>query len=108
VHASTKHPIAWDMRARERDFTRAAERFLAAVKDGTLIHNGDPRLREHVLNARRRPNRHGLSFGKEHRESARKVDALAAAVLARLAWLDYQALPAHKQRKRKRGGAAFY
>jgi phage terminase large subunit-like protein len=108
VNATTDHPIAWDMRSREKAFTRAAERLHDAVTEGAFIHNGDARLREHALNARRRPNRHGVSFGKEHRESARKVDALAAAVLARLAWLDYLALPPSKQRKRKRGGAAFY
>lgn len=109
ARATTHHPIAWDMRSRDRDFTRAAERFHDAVTEGKLTHDGDPRLREHVLNARRRPNRHGLSFGKEHRESARKVDAAAAAVLARLAWLDYLALPETKQRRPKRSGrAAFY
>jgi hypothetical protein len=37
------------------------------------------------LNARRRPNRYGLSFGKEARESPNKVDAFAAAQLADMA-----------------------
>lgn len=108
TNATARHPIAWDMRSRDKDFTRAAERFHDAVETGSLVHNGDPRLREHALNARRRPNRHGLSFGKEHRESARKVDAVAAAVLARLAWLDYTALPPSKQRRKRSGAAAFY
>lgn len=109
VAATTKHPIAWDMRSHERDFTIAAERYHDAIATETLIHNGNVTLREHTLNARRRPNRHGVSFGKENRESARKVDALAAAVLSRLAWLDYQALPPTKQRKAQREQrAAFY
>jgi hypothetical protein len=49
---------------------------------------GTPVLRRHALNARRRPNRWGVSFGKEHRESPRKVDELAAGTLARLARQD--------------------
>lgn len=109
VAATTKHPVAWDMRSHERDFTVAAERYHDAITTGTLVHDGNVTLREHTLNARRRPNRTGVSFGKEHRESARKVDALAAAVLSRLAWLDYQALPPTKQRKAQREQrAAFY
>jgi hypothetical protein len=47
-----------------------------------------------------------VSFGKEHRESARKVDALAALILARMARRAYLALPERKQR-RKRSRAAF-
>ena len=108
VHATTKHSIAWDMRSRTKDITRACERFCDAVSEAALIHDHDPRLTEHVLNARRRPNNFGVSFGKENRESSRKVDGLASAILARLAWLDYEALPDSKKRKRKRGGAAFY
>jgi hypothetical protein len=37
-----------------------------------------------VLNARRRPNKWGVSLGKEHRESARKVDLAVCAVGARM------------------------
>jgi hypothetical protein len=42
-------------------------------------------MRRHVLNVRRRPNRYGISFGKESRESPHKVDAFAAAQLADMA-----------------------
>lgn len=81
-----RHAIAWDMRSpeRQRDFTAAAERFLTEVDDRLLTHDGDERLRQHVRNARRRPNRWGVSFGKEHRESARKVDLAVCAVGARM------------------------
>jgi hypothetical protein len=41
-------------------------------------------LRQHIRNARRRTNNHGVSFGKEHRESARKVDLAVCAVGARM------------------------
>ncbi|WP_239153557.1 terminase [Virgisporangium aliadipatigenens] len=89
VKASPRSVVGWDMRARTGEFTRrGAEATLAAITDRTLRHTGDPVLRRHVLNARRRPNRWGVSFGKEHRESPRKVDALAAGILARLARQD--------------------
>jgi hypothetical protein len=81
-----RHSIAWDMRApdRQRDFTAAAERFLGEMTARRFTHDGDMRLRQHVRNARRRPNRYGVSFGKEHRESARKVDLAVCAVGARM------------------------
>ena len=107
VHASRSHPVAWDVRGRQAEFTRAVERFHDAVVERALRHDGDPRLEEHVHHARRRPNRWGVSFGKEHRESPRKVDALSAAVLSRLAWWDYHALPPARQRRRRTGRAMF-
>lgn len=85
VKASTVSAIGWDMRSRQQLATRGTERFVAAIRDGQVRHNGDPVLRRHVLNTRRRLNRYGYSFGKEHRESANKVDAFAAAQLADMA-----------------------
>jgi hypothetical protein len=89
VKASPRSLVGWDMRARTSEFTRrGAETTHAGIVDGTLLHTGHPVLRRHVLNARRRPNRWGVSFGKEHRESMRKVDALASGCLARMARQD--------------------
>jgi phage terminase large subunit-like protein len=108
IGANARKPIAWDMRARGREFTHAAERFHEAVIDKVFKYDGDLRLEAHALNARRRINRNGTGFGKETRESLRKVDLLAAAVLSRLAWYDYQTLPKSKQRRVAQGTAAFY
>jgi hypothetical protein len=107
VAASPKHSIAWDMRARVKDFVRAAERFHAEVEDGKLKFAPHAGLTEHALNARRRPVRDGVGFGKETRESKRRVDLLAACVLSRLAWHDYEALPRHKKRRPRTGKATF-
>lgn len=82
VKASHTQPIEWDMRRSQERNTRAHERLMQAVFDGQLAHDGDLRLRRHVLNARRRPNNYGLYFGKESRDSMRKVDAYAALMLA--------------------------
>jgi hypothetical protein len=85
VRASPKSPVGWDMRGRQQELTGATEALVAAIRDGKLRHVSSPVLTRHVLNARRRPNRWGVSFGKEHRESARKVDGFAAMQLADMA-----------------------
>lgn len=95
VKAATRHAVAWDMRAHQADTVRAIEALHRAVTDGEIPHgphllkdsdiDASQALRRHVLNARRRPNRYGVAFGKETRESPKKVDALAALLLARMA-----------------------
>ena len=82
------HPIVWDMRnpAHQKLFVEAAERFTTDVENGDLSHDGDKLVRQHVRNARRRPNKFGIGMGKEHRESARKIDAAVCAVGARMMW----------------------
>jgi hypothetical protein len=85
VKASTTSAIGWDMRSRQQIATRGTERLAGAIRDGQVRHSGDPVLRRHILNARKRPNRYGISFGKESRESPNKVDGWAAAQLADMA-----------------------
>jgi phage terminase large subunit-like protein len=86
IKASTKSAIGRDMRGGLRELTEANERLVAAITDGKIRQNGNATLRRHVLNARRRPNQYGLSFGKDGRESKRKVDGYAALMLAYLAY----------------------
>lgn len=104
-----RHAILWDMRssARLKLFTEACERALSDIEAKALPHNGDPVLRIHVTNARRRPNAYGISIGKEHRESARKIDLAVCAIGARMVRRMYLALPANKRRKRRTGRAMF-
>lgn len=85
IKATTRHAVAWDMRGHGAETVRAVEALHRSIIDGEAPHDDEPRLRRHVLNGRRRPNRYGVSFGKETRESPKKVDALAAYVLARMA-----------------------
>lgn len=82
IKATEKHSIAWDMRGSLQRTTRAHERLMAAVKDAKLGVDDDADLRRHFLNVRRRDNNYGTSFGKESRESPRKVDLYAALMLA--------------------------
>lgn len=107
VRSTGVHSIAWDMRGRTRESTQAAEALQEAIFERALTHAGDPGASQHVYNARRRPNQYGVSFGKEHRESERKVDWLAAAMLARKARQDYLVLPPNKQRRKHSGRASF-
>lgn len=102
VASSPKHRIAWDMRARQKEFTlEGVERVHNEITERAFAHDGDPLVRLHVLNARRRPNAWGVSFGKEHRESSRKIDALPALILARMARRAYLALPEARRRRGK-------
>ncbi|WP_431888750.1 terminase [Nocardiopsis alba] len=87
VKAGPGHSVAFDMRSRTRDFTRAAEATAAAIEDGTFSVDGSgpygAALLRHLKNARRRPNAYGVGIGKESRESERKVDAAVTLVIAR-------------------------
>lgn len=85
VKATARHAVAWDMRGRQKEATVEAERLHDEIVEGAFRHDGDKRVRQHFHNARRRPNTWGIYFGKEHRESARKVDAVPATMLARMA-----------------------
>lgn len=95
VPASTKGAVSLDMRGNQKDVTLGNERLIAAIVDGKVRRTARPEetkggrldrhLRTHVLNTRRRLNKFGLSFGKEHRGSDRKVDGYAATVLADMA-----------------------
>ena len=88
--APGRNAVAWDMRSSLQRSTRAHERLMQAIFDRKLSHNGDRTLRRHVLNARRRNNNYGVSFGKESKGSPKKVDAYAALMLAHEAMTDYR------------------
>ena len=78
------HSILFDMRLSQRggsqrmeEFTRAADRVRTWIDDDEepeFSHDGDPRLRTHVHNAKRRPNQWGISLGKVTRDSTNLVD----------------------------------
>jgi phage terminase large subunit-like protein len=103
VKACGSHPLAFDMRSRRADFTRAADRFASDVEQKQLTHDGDRMLRQHVLNARRAPNRWGVSIRKESHMSQRKIDLAVAGVLAWQARNDVLASGAPTTTKRRPG-----
>ncbi|MDN6377687.1 MAG: hypothetical protein L0K10_01925 [Brevibacterium aurantiacum] len=90
VKASPKSPIGWDMRGGQKKITLANEALMDSVFAEKFLHNGNRVLRRHALNARRRSNAWGVTFGKESRESPLKVDSFAATLLAEMAYRDLQ------------------
>jgi hypothetical protein len=89
------HPIIWDMRNPRhlKLHTEAAERYTTDISDRAFRHDGHKILAQHHYNAKRRPNKFGVGLGKEHRESAKKVDGAVAAVGARLMRQMWLAVP---------------
>ena len=77
-------PIAWDMRTHVYDFTMACELTLQEIDDRSFGHDGDSRVARHVGNARRHPNRWGVSVAKETRDSPKKIDAAVCVIGARM------------------------
>ncbi|MFB9485151.1 phage terminase family protein [Streptomyces filamentosus] len=98
------HAVRWDMRdlRNQETFTEAVKRTHADVLERTLAHDGHKVLRTHVINARRRTNRWGVTIGKEHRESARKIDLAVCMVGARM--LRRMILNSPKRAKRRSPG----
>lgn len=105
-----RHAVMWDMSspARQAEFTQACERTLGDIAAKNLSHDGNPTLRDHVRNCRRRPNKWGVAVGKEHRESSRKIDLAVCTIGARMVLRKWEALPDNKKRSRKRSGIAEF
>lgn len=100
VNASPNNPIAFDMRGQQKRFALDCERFLDAVLEQELCHNGDITLRQHVLNARRHPtNYDAIAIRKASKDSSKKIDAAVCAVLAFGARQDF--LMSKKNRARR-------
>jgi hypothetical protein len=102
---SGKDAIGWDMRGSQKGVTMAHERLMRSIFDAKLAHDGDLTLRRHVLNARRRTNNYGISFGKESKDSPRKIDAYAALMLAHEALYE---LRTRGKKVRKRSGRGYF
>lgn len=92
------HAVIWDMAApaHQAEFTAHAERVQSRIEDldtVDLVHDGDQRLVNHVTNAKRAPNRYGVSLRKASRESSRKIDlavCMVGADMVRRALLNAQ------------------
>lgn len=90
--ANIGNAVMFDMRLSQRGgvernkaFTEAAMQTVKDIdEDGTLTHDGNPALRLHVHNARRRSNQWGFSLGKISRDSNKLVDLAVCMVGARM------------------------
>jgi hypothetical protein len=100
-----QHAVRWDMRSNQNQeqFTDAVGRTHKDILERTLLHDGNRAMRTHVINARRRTNRWGVTIGKEHRESARKIDLAVCMVGARMLRRLVLNSPKHASRPKGRG-----
>lgn len=100
--------IAWDMRRGGGATTYAHERLHEAIKGRQLKHNGDKRLRRHVLSTRERWNNWGLSFGKDGDGAEQRIDAYAALVLAFECLHDFRTRPLNEETPPTGGQVWFF
>ena len=90
VNASPSNPVAFDMRGQQKRFAFDCERLEDAVLEREVSHDGNPILRQHVLNAKRHPtNYDAIAIRKATKDSSNKIDAAVCAVLAFGARQDY-------------------
>lgn len=82
------HSVAFDMltASAQQLFQPAVSQAAEDLEQGVAPHHGGQQLRRHMKNARRREGRYGVTIGKEHRSSARKVDLAVCFVGARMLW----------------------
>lgn len=92
VKLSKDQPMHWWMGGYSLRLVRAVEQLHEAIVAREMTHDGSWRLTRHVLNARRKPTRGGITIEKEHPDSQRKIDAAHAAVYAWAARLNAVAL----------------
>lgn len=102
VRATKERPIEW-WTSRPTAMVRALERLHDAIVGLEVTHDGGTVLTRHVLNARRRlAGKVGVTIGKEHPKSARKIDAAMAATLAYECRADAVAKGLDRPKKRRR------
>jgi hypothetical protein len=84
----SRHAVAFDMLlpSSQAKFVPAAEQLASDIEGGAFVFAKSDVLTAHLINARRRPGRYGVSLGKDGRESKKKVDLAVCAVGARMLW----------------------
>jgi len=80
-HADYGCVVEWNTNTPQR-MARATDKLFAAIKSGTVTHDGDETLALHVANATTRSTPHGDVLVKHSKNSDRKIDALIAACIA--------------------------
>ena len=73
--------------------TPATQRFTTMVLERQLTHSGDPILTRHISNAVLKSDARGVRIYKENKNSARKIDAAVASIMALERAMTYQEQP---------------
>jgi len=81
------HAVMFDMtdRGNSKAIAEAVGFTLEEIRSGGFTHDGDARLRRHVLNARRYPVAGHVSIAKDRADSKNKIDLAVCMVGARMA-----------------------
>jgi phage terminase large subunit-like protein len=82
VLADEGYPIVEYPSSNARRMVVGCAKFFDAVVEGRLKHDGDPILARHLDNAVVKVDNLGPRIVKENRNSARRIDAAVAAVIA--------------------------
>lgn len=105
IKASPSNAIAYDMRGMKKKFALDCERFLDAVLEGEIKHDGSKLLKWYITNCHRHPtNYDAIAIRKASKDSSKKIDGAVTAVLAFGARQEF--MMSKKYRKGK-GGALF-
>jgi hypothetical protein len=106
ARATERQPIKFAMN-REIETTKAVEAYHTAIVSGVdIAHPDDLAFNQYHINCRRRPNGHGVTFGKGLFKD--KIDGAASAMLARKARQDYMVLPDSKKRQQEQVAGVFF
>jgi bifunctional DNA-binding transcriptional regulator/antitoxin component of YhaV-PrlF toxin-antitoxin module len=79
------HAVAFDMATptAHQTFVQGCEQTLTELEAGEVAFARSTWLRQHLVNCKRAPGRFGVSVRKDHRESAKKIDAAVCLIGAR-------------------------
>lgn len=99
-------PIAWDMRGKVFEFTRACELTEREIIERAFTHDGSVDLVDHLRNCRKYENRFGIAVRKETPNSAKKIDIAVCVIGARMLRRLYLE-SSYKQESKHSGRAVF-
>jgi hypothetical protein len=84
VSASSTGPLIRDNRSARRDLTLGCESLVGEINSEKIVFEPNLRVRQHWLNAKKAENRYGFSFRKATKNSTKRVDVVAACLMAYL------------------------
>ena len=105
VAASTTGPLIRDNRSARRDLTLGFESLLGEIESEKIWFGPDKIMRAHWLQAKKAENTYGISFRKVTPNSVRRVDIVAAGLMAYLMKAKIDA--ANIQEPKPRRGVAY-
>ena len=87
-----QHAVAFDMAldSSQALFVPACEQAAADLESGSLTFTESSWLREHMVNAKKAPGKHGVSVRKENRSSSHKIDLAVCLIGGRMLRRIYQ------------------